>query len=105
MSKVKAVFYLPLRDNDGRDLTTEAEVVKTELYVRLAGWTFMGYVKGAYRMIDGSQSLDESAAYLVVVEEARLGEPEQVLREFKDKTTQEAIYLEVQKDVEVRFIR
>lgn len=33
MSQVKAVFYLPLRDNDGRDLTTEAEAVKTELYV------------------------------------------------------------------------
>lgn len=56
-------------------------------------------------MIDGSQSVDESSAYLVVLEEARLGELEQVLREFKEKTTQEAIYLEVQKDVEVRFIR
>ena len=102
---MKAVFYLPLRDNDGRDLTTEAEAVKTELYVRFAGWTFLGYVKGAYRMIDGSQSLDEAASYLVVLEEVRLGELEQVLREFKEKTTQEAIYLEVQKDVEVRFIR
>ena len=105
MSQVKAVFYLPLRDNDGRDLFAEAEAVKTELYIRFAGWTFMGYVKGAYRMIDGSQSVDESSAYLVVLEEARLGELEQVLREFKEKTTQEAIYLEVQKDVEVRFIR
>ena len=105
MRQVKAVFYLLLRDNDGRDLTTEAEVVQTELYVRFAGWTFMGYVKGAYRMIDGSQSLDESASYLVVLEEGRLGELEQVLREFEDKTTQEAIYSEVQKDVEVRFIR
>ena len=105
MSQVKAVFYLPLQDNDGRDLTAEAEVVKTELYIRFAGWTFMGYVKGAYRMLDGSQSLDESAAYLVVLEEDRLVELEQVLREFKSKTTQEAIYLEVQRDVETRFVR
>ena len=105
MSQVKAVFYLPLRDNHGRDLFAEAEAVTDELYVRFAGWTFMGHVKGAYRMIDGSQSVDESSAYLVVLEETRLGELEQVLREFKEKTTQEAIYLEVQKDVEVRFIR
>ena len=36
MSQVKAVFYLPLQDNDGRDLTAEAEVVKTELYIQFA---------------------------------------------------------------------
>jgi hypothetical protein len=105
MDQVKAVFYLPLRDNDGRDLTAEAEAAKSELYVRFAGWTFLGYVKGTYRMADGSQSLDESAAYLVVLEETRLGELEQILREFKNKTSQEAIYLEIQRDVEVRFIR
>jgi hypothetical protein len=105
MDKVKVVFYLPLRDNNGRDLTAEAETAKSELYVRFAGWTFLGYVKGTYRMADGTQSLDESAAYLVVLEETRLAELEQILREFKNKTSQEAIYLEIQRDVEVRFIR
>jgi hypothetical protein len=105
MAKVRAVFYLPLRDNDGRDLMAEGEAVKTELFIRFAGWTFIGYVKGAFRMTDGSQSLDESAAYMVILEEDRLAELEQVLREFKNKTTQEVIYLEVQRDVDVRFIR
>jgi hypothetical protein len=94
-----------LRDNDGRDLAAEAEEVKTELFVRFAGWTFLGYVKGAFRMADGTQSLDESAAYMVTLDEGRLGELEQVLREFKKKTSQEAIYLEIQRDIDVRFIR
>ena len=62
MAQVRAVFYLPLRDNDGRDLTAEAEAAKTELFVLFSGWTFLGYVKGAFRMSDGSQSLDETAA-------------------------------------------
>jgi hypothetical protein len=105
MAQVRAVFYLPLRDNDGRDLTAEAEAVKTELFVRFAGWTFLGYVKGSFRMADGTKSLDESAAYMIVIDDGRLGELEQILRDFKNKTLQEAIYLEIQRDIDVRFIR
>jgi ribosomal protein S21 len=41
---------------------------------------------------------------VVVLDESRVPELEQVLREFKAKTTQEAIYLEIQRDVDVRFI-
>jgi hypothetical protein len=105
MAQVKALFYLPLKDNDGRDLSQETQDVQTELYVRFVGWTFLGYVKGTYRMADGTQSVDESGAYVVVLEESRIGELEQVLRDFKGKTLQEAIYLEIQRDVEVRLIR
>jgi hypothetical protein len=105
MAQVKALFYLPLKDNNGRDLGTDIEEVRTELYLRFVGWTFLGYVKGAYRMADGTQALDESSAYMVILDEARLPELEQVLRDFKSKTLQEAIYLEIQRDVDVRFIR
>src|SRR5262249_36349918 len=104
MAKVRALFYLPLKDSDGRDLTVEIEDVRTELYLRFVGWTFLGYVKGAYQMADGTQALDESAAYVVVLDESRVPEVEQVLRDFKSKTLQEAIYLEIQRDVDVRFI-
>jgi hypothetical protein len=104
MARVKTLFYIPLKDNDGRDLTAEIEELQTELYVRFVGWTFMGYVKGAYRMADGTQALDESGAYVVVLDEARLPELEQVLRDFKGKTLQETIYLEIHRDVDVRFI-
>ncbi|MBW3539384.1 MAG: hypothetical protein KY476_03870 [Planctomycetes bacterium] len=104
MAEVKALFYLPLRDTDGRDLAVEIEVLETELYVQFAGWTFQGYVKGAYRMADGTQVLDESAAYVVVLEESRIAELEQVLRVFKGKTLQEAIYLKIHRDIDVRFL-
>ena len=42
MSEVKALFYLPLRDSDGRELRVEIEELLAELYVRFAGWTFQG---------------------------------------------------------------
>jgi hypothetical protein len=105
MARVKALFYIPIRDNDGRDLSAETEELKTDLYVRFVGWTFLGYVKGAYRMADGSQAIDEHGAYMVVIDDSRVPEVEQVLRDFKGKTLQESIYLEIQRDVDVRFIR
>ena|SRR5438876_12275288 len=105
MAKVKAVFYLPLVDNDGRVLADDIGRVEVELYLRFVGWTFLGYVKGAFQMADGSKSLDESAAYAVVVEDSRLPELEEVLRAFKRQTKQEAIYLEIHRDVDVRFVQ
>ena len=104
MADVKALFYLPLRDNVGRDVTEEIEALEAELFVLFSGWTFQGYVKGAYRMADGTQSLDESSAYVVVCDESRIAELEQLLRDFKSKTSQETIYLEIQRDVDVRFV-
>jgi hypothetical protein len=55
-------------------------------------------------MADGARALDESASYSVVLDESRVPELEQVLREFKRKTLQEVIYLEMLWDIEVRFI-
>src|SRR5690348_4614618 len=104
MATVKALFYIPLRDTDGRRLVSETDDLEIELFLRFAGWTFLGDVKGAYKMADGTRALDESGAYFVVLDESRLGELEQALRDFKAKTQQESIYLEVQRDVDVRFI-
>ena len=104
MARIKALFYLPLRDNDGRELTEEIEALEVEVFIRFSGWTFQGYVKGAYRMADGTQSLDESAAYVVVCDESRIDELEQLLRDFKSKTSQESLYLEIQRAVEIRFV-
>lgn len=104
MAQVKAVFYVPRKDNDGRDLRAEIEDLRAELFLRFLAWTFLGYVTGAYRMADGAQALDVSASYAIVLDEAHLPELEQVLREFKGKTLQEAIYLEALRDVEVRLV-
>ncbi len=104
MVETKALFYLPLQDSDGRDLSDEIEELLAEVYVRFAGWTFQGYVKGAFRMADGSRAIDESAAYFVVLDESQISELERLLRNFKDETLQEVIYLELQRDVDVRLI-
>jgi hypothetical protein len=105
MADVKALFYIPFKDNDGSSLAKITDDLEVELYLRFVGWTFQGYVKGAYRMADGTRSLDENGAYVVALDESRLGELEQVLRDFKNKTKQEAIYLEVQRAVDIRFIK
>jgi hypothetical protein len=100
----KATFFLPLLDNDGRDLAAEQQEVRKKVYDLFDGWTFIGYVEGAFRMKDGTQALDRSAAYVVVLEEGRVDELEAILREFKSKTLQQAIYLEIQRGVEFRFL-
>jgi hypothetical protein len=104
MASVKVVFFLPVRDNDGRDLTAEREAVEDDLFMIFVGWTFLGMVQGAYRMTDGTRSLDDHRAYVVMTDDSRIGEIEDVQRWFKAKTTQEAIYLEVQYNTEMRLV-
>jgi len=104
VAQVKALFYLPLKDNDGRSLKAEIRAVKQEAFGRFTGWTFLGYVQGAFRMADGSRSADVSGAYVVVLDDSRIPELEEVLLKFKGQTLQEAIYLEIQRDVEIRFL-
>ena len=104
MAKVKALFFLPRRDNDGRSLVAEIKALELELYVHFVGWTLIGEVKGMYKMADGSRATDKSNAYMVVPDESRIAELEALLRGFKAKTSQEAIYLEIQHHVDVRYL-
>jgi NADPH-dependent ferric siderophore reductase len=53
---------------------------------------------------DLKPTFDVCNSYMLVTDEARIPELEAILREFKAKTTQEAIYLEIQRNVDVRFI-
>jgi hypothetical protein len=41
---------------------------------------------------------------VVVCDDGRIDELERLLRDFKSKTLQEAIYLEIHRDVDVRFL-
>ena len=104
MAQVKATFYLPVADNDGRPLLREIQAVRREVFDLFVGWTFLGFVKGAFLMTDGTMVIDESEAYMVVLDEDRVFELERVLAEFKMKTLQEAIYLEINRDIDVRLI-
>ena len=105
MPLAKATFFLPLLDNDGRDLAAEHQAVRKQVYALFQGWTFIGYVEGAFRLPDGTQSLDRSAAYVVVLEEDWVDELAAVLKDFKSKALQEAIYLEIQRGAEFRFLK
>jgi hypothetical protein len=49
VAPVKAVFFIPLKDNDGRDLSAEIMDLETALYVTFVGWTITGTVKGMYQ--------------------------------------------------------
>ncbi|HHS97833.1 MAG TPA: hypothetical protein ENK08_08040 [Chloroflexi bacterium] len=101
---IKATFFLPQRDNDGRDLTSEINAVQEECFVAFGGWTLMGYFKGVWRMESGVRQTDVSAVYMVILEEVDLPLLEAILKRFKAKTTQEAIFLEVVQNVDIRFL-
>ena len=104
MEHVKATFFLPLRDNDGRDLSREISEVEDECFLEFGAWTLSGHFKGVWRMQTGERRIDTSAAYMVLLPADQLDDLEEILRRFKEKTTQEAIYLEVEHDVDFRLI-
>ena len=104
MKLVKTTFFLPLRDNDNRDLSSEIGEVEDECFLAFGAWTLAGHFKGVWRMEGGEQRIDTSAAYMLILPEDQLEELVEILRQFKAKTRQEAIYLEVEHDVDLRLI-
>ena len=68
MAQIRATFYLPVKDNDGRDLKVDIEIVRLALFELFVGWTFLGYVEGAFMLSDGSQIIDDSEAYFVIMD-------------------------------------
>ena len=55
-------------------------------------------------MESGERQVDTSAAYMVIVEENPLDELEGILRRFTAGTTQAAIFLEVEHDIDLRLL-
>jgi hypothetical protein len=104
MAKVKFVFFVPVKDNNGRPLQAEIDDLEMDLTIRFVGWTFQGYVRGFYRMADGTPCMDVSASYFISSERSRLDELVGVLQTFINKTLQEALYLEIHENIEFRFI-
>ena len=103
MADVKAVFYLPVQDNDGRDLSSEIQELLADLWTQWGYWTYHRLVEGVWRMQDGTRSEDLLHWYSLVLPEEEVPTLEALLRNFKDKTLQESIYLEIQR-VELRLI-
>ena len=105
MAKVKATFYIPLADNDGRDLEAEIDQLEFYLYAQFVAWTDNGLVTGTYQMPDGTRSDDVHAVYSISMDESRLPELEELSRGFIKNTLQESIYLEIQRNIEVRLVK
>ncbi len=104
MAKLKAVFFLPLFDNDGRDLALEISDLEFEVFTSFEAFTRTGLVTGAYLMADGQRVHDELWSYFVVLDEARVPVLQEIVAGFKAKTNQEAIYFELQYNSVVTFI-
>jgi hypothetical protein len=55
-------------------------------------------------MASGVAAIDASAWYSVVIDEGQIADIESILRTIKAKTTQVAIYFEIQRDIDMRYI-
>ena len=104
MKQAKAMFLLPQCDNGGNSLAEEIIKVQLEVFEQFFGWSLVGLVEGAFRMVDGSQTLDRCECYFLILDEDRLGELERILVKFKEVAGQEKLYLEITHQVDVRFL-
>ena len=105
MANVKVTFYIPTSDNDGRELDDEIDDLELTLYTEFVAWTKLGHASGTYQMPDGTRSDDVHIVYSLFMNESRLADLEGILLAFKDRTSQDSIFLEIQRNVEVRFIK
>src|SRR5438128_1346472 len=96
--------YLPLKDNDGRSLAAEIGAVEDACFEAFGAWTLTGLFQGVWRMKTGERKMDTSAVYMIVLAEEKLSELEEIIRSFKARTKQESIFLEVERNVDVRFL-
>lgn len=55
-------------------------------------------------MTTGEKKLDTSAVYMVSLDDGQIPRLETILRSFKAKANQEAIFLEIQRNVEIRLL-
>ena len=72
MAMVKATFFLPVRDNDGRSLRAEIRVLEDALFARFPGYTRMASVFGVFRMADGTKVKDRCRSYFLWLDEVEL---------------------------------
>ena len=61
MASLKATFYLPLKDNDGRDLSADISLVEDSCFEVFGAWTLTGLFQGVWKMKSGERKMDTSA--------------------------------------------
>jgi hypothetical protein len=78
--------------------------VEDACFEAFGAWTLTGFFQRVWRMKTGERKMDTSAVYMVVLGEDKLPQLEEIIRSFKAKTQQESIFLEVEHNVDVRFL-
>ena len=104
MAMVKATFFLPVRDNDGRSLRAEIRAAEDALFAMFDGYTRTTPVAGVFRMADETKVKDRCRSYFLGIAEDELEKLKEIIRTFKSATTQEAIYFDVLYNATVDFI-
>ncbi len=104
-SRTPVAFLVPVQDNDGASLEHEIRELEQELFAEFGGFSQEGRVRGAWQMASGERVDDVSIRYVVAVEGPEgLQRLLSVLDAFKSRTRQEALYVEIRRNVEVRII-
>jgi hypothetical protein len=94
-SFTKYLLLIPLRFNDGTLVPPEfMGEFEQRLFALAGGYTIAGLRKGAYKMADGSQAIDETVEYWVAIPDDRFPDLERFVAELGSNLGQESMYLE-----------
>lgn len=93
--KIKFILLVPLRYNDGTDVSaTTLRSIDDDLFVFAGGYTIAGEVEGAWKMDDGTKQVDRCVQYWVVIDDDQTEELKILVSELARLLGQEAMYLE-----------
>jgi len=91
----KYVLLVPLRYNDGKEVSDEVILSFQEKLFRLGGaFTIAGVVEGAYTMADGRRQIDHSLQIWIGLQDEYYPELERLVGELGQELGQESMYLE-----------
>lgn len=95
-----------MRDNDGRDLYEETVLLEADLLMSFGGWTkHTEPTLGAWLNVEeGQRHTDRCWCYWVALRPDQLPLLRRHLQEFRSRTLQKSIYLEVAQSTEVELI-
>jgi hypothetical protein len=94
-SLTKFILLIPLRYNDGRPVPEQVIATFQEHLFRLGGgFTVAGFVRGEYRMEDGTRQIDECLQVWIGIPEESYPEFRQLVGKLGAELGQESMYLE-----------
>ena len=93
--KIKFILLVPLRYNDGTEVSAETlQSIDDDLFILAGGYTVAGEVEGAWKMDDGTRQVDRCAQYWIVIDDDLIEELKALVSGLASLLGQEAMYLE-----------